>query len=1054
MQNKIQILSINFQDRTKEGEDKKTVFALWEYKLPTNYKELKLLVNNLLRDGYEKLTISNEDLKALKEENMNFNHVFSFLNIKFRLDSLIKEEDIDNDFDNVLKIVRFLNLISEDLETVTPKIIRELIYKKEEAEVIRTNFEESSFTSKNKGYNDTILQGGMSLNSQIGMLPLQYTERKVLRNNEPFFEKTLRLGTVDYPVYFPARIGGVYLYNGIEYADILLWRNTKHGVPTNLFTMLNLRNILFSFIFTLVRIKVDISLPEVSYYIQKEAQARLDSLFFQKFGGSYKDPISNSWKQWEGRTTLVQSLYANTEVQKEMHFHKNFYMEEYEKAPFNLNKIGKEVSLNGYLNLDFGFSKVHKNILDPTGFNVKGDYVLVYNNEDKVSLAEKINPFIRYDKQAYRRSSMPHMVAQSYKKIESEVVFMDLTVEELTTDNGAGIVQVYPEDYVPFEKVALEGYHKGITRTIPKDSKIKSITAVIDGKEVPINIYGTDKFSREIYSLDMINSKGEDPELNYQKNEIFINYKDKKKESLGFHRVLTLNQHFIRKPEFTTGVTLGREFFNRISLLDLKESYDYFLKDQIKEATRKFFLEEGRIWGKRGIVAKAFEYHDPNGVMATTLPDPTLKRNEVRIEVTLENFKLISRINKNITFKEIIEGEKYEVINGLLPINPSIDNTQVMFIEKIFINITGINGLFVNPSNWRLQDRDFDGDLGGVIFLPNNTPQKVIEELQFFKWDNLEMLYPEKISGDEWKNFSPLEDSKNFETFKEEVFYYANKVKGEEFAKKQIDFLYPNGEFRKEFSDKEKLEFLIEEHKIQLVTLLSKYLIGVSKKPLMDALMYLQLYASETEVSEELKKEAMKRIDILMTLLVQKSIDLMKWSENFKEVLEATLLIQRMGEAINILLLSELAVTYPIYNLVLDRLVERGNIIPTKVEFFSNKNQRKITYIRNYVSKLDWLTIDKEEDYLDKIINMSNFSFDVRLDTYKGVQYIERYIRPENLTFNRNVKFENLIKVLDTGENSVYQMIINSIEEDLKDLDFDKEYLSEGIKKELEGENK
>lgn len=1003
------------------------IYKMASYAIKEGLDKLNIYASLLISEGKdkEKVKTFDDDILNLMLTKTNFlklNLTEEFLKVK-------------ENYEKSLIIFRFLNIVSDDQGTVDKFLmLKEFEKHKKEGEthVEKAEFEE---TCANINYSpwQKVLQDQKSLSNSIDSLfksktyRYNFSKTKVKIDGKNAF--IYNVEGIEFTV--PAITNGYYHLGGHQFI-MLQNQNSINGMrirPSNPLESLNALQQIF-YISKIIIDYYDYKSEEGVELLCNLFQKGIDSLFYQKF--TRFDESGNIF-EW-----IDPNL--SDEEKEDLHYKITFYESKNVDAPV-LNKFGL-VNQNyfGY-KVNLKLTETIYNNVDPTGLNNVGSFATIYNNEERVTRAELHNPLVWFDKEPYRIALIHNMLKKATDIVLFDIVEMDLNVNGLTTFNGGFIHQ---SNYKSMEKVALDGYFKGVSMPlyrgnplvgdVNKDiSNLDGVTKVYyidnNGEERIVSIMNeSDSFKRGIVSnmISGINKfsnteKLVDPEELFEENirTIYARFEDGSSKALCQRVIQTLNVHLIREPDFSWGFKFGVELINRIEVEGLTALLDELLPNVHGKATELYSSELADLHGKYGKINQSYNYAS-DGIILTAFQSSKLNVDESIVVLTKKEYRQLLATHNELIY---VEGERLFTNNSFIVINPYLDRAAASYVKKTEIIISNFNGIFVNPKVWLLMKRDGDGDTAGIHFFGNSLSEEALTQLQTFHYNSLIELYGEAVT-DEEINFA-LRDG-YFTSFKEYVYYFASKAKGEEHAKNLIKWLYPDGKFRV-ITEGEKRIRLMTLHTVQLTNIASKKMIGFAKRVPMDALMIFKYYVNKNEnVSQETIKTFLKEIDDLSNILVQQVIDMLKWSQNYKEVLKTTFLSFAFQDLVSNLFKGVFKYEYRFLKKLYERLKARGIIFKQGKDYYWNEEPFTVEI----------------KDYFDYIINLrKNYKFDKA--------YVEKGEQP--LAFSPSVKdlesFKPYYRVkadaflgLLNPEGEIYKTLESFIDKNLKTFNFEESY--------------
>lgn len=692
-----------------------------------------------------------------------------------------------------------------------------------------------------------------------------------------------------------------------------------------------------------------------------------------------------------------------------------FYYPEYTTTDDSKGKdiLDRKKAYERYKDIPFTFNGKY----DPTIVNNKGDFVLA-RRKDGYTIAEELNPFVYYDKTGIRTYlgtyTMMHaftidgwepskpMTRVTEGLFQKNVPFYNIWYVYKSHRDSSGSLTT--DGMFGFDK-ALKIYH-GIKATLPGLEKGQSFIMndrmffMHKGKKIylsainPTNTTGrqnpswqvegmyhakrlldgkTDLIVRDV-SVDPIKTSELLP-----MQQIFLESKGQT-ISLGKHPV-GYNKTFFIKDVYSSDYEqedietsemvfkpvksiLGTEFSSRATLLNSKEMLELMYgnedhQEKMNEIIVRTMEDDSILkrFKKDGLIVKSFFKSRQASIISTVLANYKIKQNQVVVRLVEKDIKGFFR---NLPTKLDVEAYKQRVLYGneiyidlttMSLRNPSVNDANgisVYVTVKLAHPRAKFSYVEVHPLMWALQGGDFDGDLIGLLFMDKKY-KSAIEKTYGLHNHTI-------VEGFEFKEQAP----RSFDTLKEFYFYYAAIKKNSDYALEYINKIFKN----KEFTVNSKEEFLNLSKRGTLTTMIGKGLIGVSKSITMKTMDYIEHFMQQyPDAFNDVSRKTLTTYCNVMNVeeLAQPTIDIQKWSDDFKKVINMVLRSYYMNEAISLGIESQGLISFQTFAIIRDYMVKaklltpvvvRSNNFPTYTRYDIHRENLDLSQLDGYVRKM------------------------------------------------------------------------------------------------------
>lgn len=489
----------------------------------------------------------------------------------------------------------------------------------------------------------------------------------------------------------------------------------------------------------------------------------------------------------------------------------------------------------------------------------------------------------------------------------------------------------------------------------------------------------------------------------------------------------------------------GSEWNRRNILMCASDIHNYLMgrSGKLEEKIMSVTDHTKKLYGKKGaLVQNLFQKKVP-GLLATAVPNSSLKRDEIMAIANGEHFKELMKltllIDKNFDVesatKDFNAGKRVSILIGLLLRNPSINDANTIFSKASVIK--GGNKLknmliAVNPITWSVMGGDFDGDQAIFLAFMN----KISKSLEFHYTYKHHARLVNLAFGYRIEEMTGYSLRETYKAYPDNLY---------DFIKFGISVLKSDEEENEKLLsavfDKEgnfnviSREQLVKDTTAQLlVTRISKQLIGVSKTVTMRALDFITDYLLEHGLlTVEIGKKVRSAADAMNEELVQPTIDIQKWSDNLMEVVKTVLTAYRMTEFVGILIELNFYPTYKTFKNIEEIMIKSG-YVKFKTVMVPGTSQMDHTATGYYVNEdrkesSNKLEYGYQKELLKYIIGNSGKLFDGNGKlTYstEGIGW--------NYTEDKYALLESMVEVINP-KGKIYKFITDSVESDVEGMD-------------------
>lgn len=872
-----------------------------------------------------------KDKQLLIENKELFERLYS---AKKNLIKILKVSESEFKLPQINKLLYFYRFsYKEDLTKEEVQEVFEqrgsMVFQKTEEEVNETKI---SFDFE---HHNTVSENTRTLSSY-----LTFTSDDVIYKNqfgERFKRFNFKNGKVDdtiYPIYVPLLTNSTYKVNRrifIHTNEYVSFKNGK-GINISFFIkqIINYFKALSLYKFKNISIAAEI------------VQQKMLTIFFEKqsFLPSDEDYINvyaqtMKYKDYEEKFTYELNIFKDvtdlTSIEARSEFFK-VHFKDYPNNSINGSEIESRWGKQGFNEkIQFPLREVDTELFDPTFVSTTGEFLFTYTDKAKTPIALILSEWNKLNKVSIRNSmgSYTTLKALPLKKHDNPLttngfksrfftniptITLWMLNEELKTNDGfsttEGMRIIDPEVAKAYGiymgmKLATKDLNKGVSSISNTDryyfmyNNKKIYISVMSPKDM-LSRLNFGSFIESLYNgKKYLNGETKQEVRNLTDNPIkeseLLDFQEVYKEteqgvvSLGKKSVSLWTLHYVHETDTTfdeledsnkdATFTIGVEAIQRMFLEGSKELAELFIKtDEKRLEIENAMLKKHPIhelYGKHGKVTDLYKFKGL-GFNSTVVGNSGLAYDEKHLHLVEKDIPNLLNVLKSFykqepnayeNIKQKIEKRiSFTLPTDILVRNPSIDRgnfipgrTKLFYADDRF----NVSILMVNPSAWARQGGDFDGDQGYIIFL---KPELFIPLNKVYTLDSYEI-----------KNIDTF-DIPEYTTLKEFVDIYA-KLKGK-------PTLTTEAILTAKTQDK-----LVEAAKLDVVvSFIGKQSVGVAKSVSMRMLAFITAYMNENKVYPNVAKRLIELANEINELLVQKTIDISKWADNIKSVIETVML--------------------------------------------------------------------------------------------------------------------------------------------------------------------